>query len=155
MVRLFVGDLMGGVCGKPATIDDDGRANSEANSRDRVWRKAYSSEQVGSRSKRVESFRVRSSLGEVRNGSVDKRLYSNSSRRVRDDHYEKKNEGSQVFVGKIPSIGRIPKSVEGEQVVAGWPSWLVAVAGEAIIGWLPRKADTFEKLDKVYYSEFC
>ncbi|XP_043706886.1 probable serine/threonine-protein kinase At1g54610 isoform X2 [Telopea speciosissima] len=31
----------------------------------------------------------------------------------------------------------------------GWPSWLSAVAGEAIKGWTPRRADTFEKLDKI------
>ncbi|KAJ4973592.1 hypothetical protein NE237_006766 [Protea cynaroides] len=31
----------------------------------------------------------------------------------------------------------------------GWPSWLSAVAGEAIEGWTPRRADTFEKLDKI------
>ncbi|KAK6132671.1 hypothetical protein DH2020_033587 [Rehmannia glutinosa] len=38
---------------------------------------------------------------------------------------------------------------EGEQVAAGWPPWLAAVAGEAIKGWLPRRADSFEKLDKI------
>jgi hypothetical protein len=37
----------------------------------------------------------------------------------------------------------------GAQVVAGWPSWLTSVAGEAINGWVPRRADSFEKLDKV------
>ncbi|KAL0362384.1 UNVERIFIED_CONTAM: putative serine/threonine-protein kinase [Sesamum calycinum] len=46
-------------------------------------------------------------------------------------------------------LRNLPKTVEGEQVAAGWPSWLVAVAGEAIRGWVPRKADTFEKLDKI------
>lgn len=30
----------------------------------------------------------------------------------------------------------------------GWPSWLVAVAGDAIKDWTPRRANTFEKLDK-------
>lgn len=39
--------------------------------------------------------------------------------------------------------------IDGAQVVAGWPSWLTAVAGEAIKGWVPRKADSFEKLDKI------
>ncbi|KAH9613679.1 hypothetical protein KSS87_002318 [Heliosperma pusillum] len=43
----------------------------------------------------------------------------------------------------------IPKAVEGEQVAAGWPTWLTAVAGEAIKGWVPRRADSFEKLDKI------
>lgn len=47
------------------------------------------------------------------------------------------------------STGNVPGHVKGEQVAAGWPAWLSAVAGEAIKGWTPRRADTFEKLDKV------
>lgn len=39
--------------------------------------------------------------------------------------------------------------VEGEQIAAGWPSWLTSVAGEAIHGLVPLKTDAFEKLDKV------
>lgn len=31
----------------------------------------------------------------------------------------------------------------------GWPSWLVAVAGDVIRDWTPRRANTFEKLDKI------
>ncbi|KAF8411919.1 hypothetical protein HHK36_004477 [Tetracentron sinense] len=49
----------------------------------------------------------------------------------------------------ITRISSMPNGVEGEQVAAGWPSWLTAVAGEAIKGWLPRRADSFEKLDKI------
>ncbi|KAL1212473.1 putative serine/threonine-protein kinase [Cardamine amara subsp. amara] len=30
-----------------------------------------------------------------------------------------------------------------------WPSWLASVAGEAIKGWVPRCAESFEKLDKI------
>ena len=51
-----------------------------------------------------------------------------------------------------PRMSRIMSATGGErgaQVVAGWPSWLAAVAGEAINGWIPRKADSFEKLEKV------
>lgn len=48
-----------------------------------------------------------------------------------------------------PRLSNPPKSVQGEQVAAGWPSWLSAVAGEAINGWTPRRADSFEKIDKV------
>ncbi|KAK8970183.1 putative serine/threonine-protein kinase [Platanthera guangdongensis] len=43
----------------------------------------------------------------------------------------------------------IPRAVEGEQVAAGWPPWLAAVAGEAIQGWIPRRAESFQKLDKI------
>ncbi|KAA8545445.1 hypothetical protein F0562_020229 [Nyssa sinensis] len=55
-------------------------------------------------------------------------------------------------IGGEPQISRvlnIHNGVDGAQVAAGWPSWLAAVAGEAIKGWVPRKADSFEKLDKI------
>ncbi|CAO2837153.1 unnamed protein product [Amaranthus hypochondriacus] len=48
-----------------------------------------------------------------------------------------------------PRLSNPPKNIHGEQVAAGWPSWLSAVAGEAINGWVPRRADTFEKIDKI------
>ncbi|PNX54458.1 putative serine threonine-protein kinase, partial [Trifolium pratense] len=45
-------------------------------------------------------------------------------------------------------IGFYHRFVEGEQIAAGWPSWLTSVAGEAIHGLVPLKTDSFEKLDK-------
>ncbi|XP_055824418.1 probable serine/threonine-protein kinase At1g54610 [Solanum dulcamara] len=49
-----------------------------------------------------------------------------------------------------PRLGRgVPKGIEGELVSAGWPNWLVAVASEALIGWIPRTPDTFVKMDKI------
>uniref|UniRef100_A0A1J3IRV7 Putative serine/threonine-protein kinase n=1 Tax=Noccaea caerulescens TaxID=107243 RepID=A0A1J3IRV7_NOCCA len=41
------------------------------------------------------------------------------------------------------------KDTELKQVSAGWPIWLVSVAGEALVDWSPRRANTFEKLDKI------
>lgn len=46
-------------------------------------------------------------------------------------------------------LGNLHKYVQGEHVAAGWPAWLSAVAGEAIHGWVPLRADAFEKLEKV------
>ncbi|XP_073015164.1 protein IMPAIRED IN BABA-INDUCED STERILITY 1-like isoform X1 [Primulina eburnea] len=46
-------------------------------------------------------------------------------------------------------LGNLHKYVEGEQVAAGWPAWLSAVAGEAIQGWVPLKSDSYEKLEKI------
>lgn len=54
--------------------------------------------------------------------------------------------GGQKPISRIISM---PRGTHGEQVVAGWPSWLSSVAGEAIQGWVPRRADSFEKLDKI------
>ncbi|KAM3255521.1 hypothetical protein ACQJBY_048644 [Aegilops geniculata] len=41
------------------------------------------------------------------------------------------------------------KGLSGEHVVSGWPTWLANVAPKAVQGWLPRRADSFEKLDKI------
>ncbi|XP_008219089.1 PREDICTED: probable serine/threonine-protein kinase At1g09600 isoform X1 [Prunus mume] len=52
----------------------------------------------------------------------------------------------QTVMSRIVSM---PHGAEGEQTAAGWPSWLTSVAGDAIKGWVPRRADSFEKLDKI------
>ncbi|KAG1347873.1 hypothetical protein COCNU_06G017020 [Cocos nucifera] len=46
-------------------------------------------------------------------------------------------------------LGNLHRYIEGEQVAAGWPAWLTAVAGEAIQGWVPLKAESFEKMGKI------
>ncbi|XP_057868181.1 probable serine/threonine-protein kinase At1g54610 isoform X2 [Cryptomeria japonica] len=62
----------------------------------------------------------------------------------------KRRETRMVLQGDSKfRLRNIPRYCEGEQVAAGWPAWLSAVAGEAIKGWIPRRADTFQKLDKV------
>ncbi|KAI3768547.1 hypothetical protein L2E82_19331 [Cichorium intybus] len=38
---------------------------------------------------------------------------------------------------------------EAQHIAAGWPSWLSAVAGEAINGWLPLKSDSFQRFEKI------
>ncbi|CAL9763423.1 unnamed protein product [Musa acuminata subsp. burmannicoides] len=43
----------------------------------------------------------------------------------------------------------VPSGSAREHVAAGWPSWFVSVAGEAVKGWLPRRANSFKKLDKI------
>ncbi|KAM7270946.1 hypothetical protein ACFE04_030160 [Oxalis oulophora] len=44
----------------------------------------------------------------------------------------------------------ITKAPEIQQAgVAIWPTWLASVAGEALKGWSPRRASTFEKLEKI------
>lgn len=48
-----------------------------------------------------------------------------------------------------PRIRDVPNGIQGEHVAAGWPRWLTEVAAEAVRGWQPRRAESFEKLDKV------
>ena len=59
--------------------------------------------------------------------------------------------GAGVFPLMV-SIASSPCRAEGELVAAGWPSWLASVAGEAAKGWLPRRVESFEKLEKVISS---
>ncbi|KAG5061575.1 hypothetical protein JHK87_002604 [Glycine soja] len=51
-----------------------------------------------------------------------------------------------------PLMSRIlsVQNFAGEHVDADWPVWLSLVAAEAIKGWVPRRADSFEKLDQFF-----
>ncbi|GJN07889.1 hypothetical protein PR202_ga25759 [Eleusine coracana subsp. coracana] len=60
---------------------------------------------------------------------------------------ERRSRSSRPASG--PGSGSFANRARGEQVAAGWPAWLSAVAGEAIDGWTPRRADSFEKIDKI------
>ncbi|CAN0908704.1 Probable serine/threonine-protein kinase At1g09600 [Linum grandiflorum] len=64
-----------------------------------------------------------------------------------DHHDDKKSKSKMSGVG-IRSMA-VANGEKGAQVVAGWPSWLTSVAGEAINGWIPRRLDSFEKLEKI------
>lgn len=46
-------------------------------------------------------------------------------------------------------VGSVPSAFSGDHTAAGWPTWLSSVSAEAVRGWSPRRADSFEKLDKV------
>jgi len=61
-----------------------------------------------------------------------------------------KSKGSNSSFSLTLRFGSAKNSqVVNEQAAAGWPGWLTAVAGEAIHGWIPLRADGFEKLEKV------
>ncbi|XP_054790428.1 probable serine/threonine-protein kinase At1g54610 [Prosopis cineraria] len=66
-----------------------------------------------------------------------------------DQIREEKIEKPELTVLNHPGLGKVPNATEGEQVAAGWPAWLSSVAGEAIKGWIPRRANTFERLYKI------
>ncbi|KAL5204909.1 hypothetical protein ABZP36_009780 [Zizania latifolia] len=52
--------------------------------------------------------------------------------------------------GKKLELGAadVPKQFPSEHVNTVWPDWLMNVAPEAVQGWLPRRAESFEKLSK-------
>ncbi|KAL0367670.1 UNVERIFIED_CONTAM: putative serine/threonine-protein kinase [Sesamum radiatum] len=79
--------------------------------------------------------------GEIQNGGEQKE-------EERKDENARRPRGERRRSRANPRLSNPPKHIHGEQVAAGWPSWLSAVAGEAINGWTPRRADSFEKIDK-------
>lgn len=62
---------------------------------------------------------------------------------------ERKPRGERRRSKPSQKLGNPAKNLRGEQVAAGWPSWLSDACGEALNGWIPRRADTFEKIDKI------
>ncbi|KAA8523906.1 hypothetical protein F0562_010329 [Nyssa sinensis] len=138
---------MGCLCCKPSAIED-----SRESPRERLSSKASSDLRVQreTSSRREEGYRVkdRSDSNDGRAMLIDKQ--ANGSVRLHGESFDRKREKTEYIVATHhPGMGIIPKATEGEQVAAGWPAWLAAVAGEAIRGWVPRRADSFEKLDKI------
>ncbi|KAH7866044.1 hypothetical protein Vadar_014741 [Vaccinium darrowii] len=120
---------------------------------------------------RVNEVKEETREGESRKSSKNLNVESGGTVRVGDTQGVDKDNGEEVSNGvtrkeeKVdvdrrsqvekrrsrpnPRLSNPPKHKHGEQVAAGWPSWLSAHVGEAIDGWLPRRADTFEKIDKI------
>lgn len=89
---------------------------------------------------------VENEVEDTKNVDFNEKLSKSLQRRATMDVASGGHTQAQLKVGKV---GGFPLGERGAQVVAGWPSWLTAVAGEAINGWVPRRADSFEKLEKI------
>ncbi|KAG8637130.1 hypothetical protein MANES_15G087101v8 [Manihot esculenta] len=118
---------MGCICCKPSVIED-----SKDNPRERLTSKVSSD----LRASKATSFRREEAYGEKdryddgRAMLIDKQ--SNVSVRLHGGEYvDRKRKKMENAVAQHPGMGSIPKATEGEQ------------------GWLPRRADSFEKLDKI------
>ncbi|WKA12130.1 hypothetical protein VitviT2T_029550 [Vitis vinifera] len=138
--------MMGCICCKPSAIED-----SRESPRERLSSKASSNLRVAgpASSRREEAYRVKDRFDSNDGRTMLIEKQANGSVRLHGENVERKRERGEYVVAQHPGLGSIPKAMEGEQVAAGWPAWLSAVAGEAIRGWLPRRADSFEKLDKI------
>lgn len=90
-------------------------------------------------------------------GTLDK--IKEEPEKEKDDHRKflvSQNQESGKL-SKPPSSGRSSsfsirhagRFTQEENVAAGWPPWLCAVAAEAVEGWVPLRYDRFEKLEKV------
>lgn len=140
---------MGCICCKPSAIEDSKESPRECLS-SKVSSDLRASRATSSR--REDPYRVkdRYDSNEGRTMLIDKQV--NGSVRLHGENIEwKRSKMEYVVAQHHPGMGTIPKATEGEQVAAGWPAWLANVAGEAIRGWVPRRADSFEKLDKVSF----
>lgn len=142
---------MGCICGKPYAIDD-----SNESPRERLSGKESSDLRAprAVSSRREENLRLKDRLDSNNNSDeggfifVDKQV--NGASRLYVEPLERKREKPECVIAvHHPGAGMVPRATEGEEVAAGWPLWLAAVAGEAIKGWVPRRADSFEKLDKI------
>ncbi|WZZ84085.1 hypothetical protein YC2023_104657 [Brassica napus] len=78
-----------------------------------------------------------------------------SSKRFSDHHHvekEPENLGAEASVQAVPwEVSKnqsviVSRDIELKQA---WPTWLVSVAGEALVDWAPRRASTFKKLEKI------
>lgn len=87
------------------------------------------------------------------------RCESRKEEKYSDDHHRSrelkrpKKEGSNLKGSSTAfsfRLGFSHRYIDAEQTSAGWPTWLSAAAGEAIHGWVPLRADSFEKLEKVF-----
>ncbi|KAF5460972.1 hypothetical protein F2P56_020804 [Juglans regia] len=136
---------MGCNCCKPSAIEDSKESPRERFSKAPSDLRA--SRATSSRREEVHRAKDRYDSNDGRTTLIDK--HANGSVRLHSEHLESKREKMEVLVAQHPGLGSVPKATEGEQVAAGWPSWLAAVAGEAIRGWTPRRADSFQKLDKI------
>ncbi|KAF6166861.1 hypothetical protein GIB67_026640 [Kingdonia uniflora] len=121
---------MGSICCKPSAIEDS-KESPKVLSVERLEPRVASlkREEVVRAKERVESKDGRMALA--------------------SEIIERKREKPEFLPPQQLGVGSIPKAIESEHVAAGWPAWLAAVAGEAIKGWVPRRADSFEKLDKI------
>ncbi|KAK9674457.1 hypothetical protein RND81_12G233900 [Saponaria officinalis] len=153
---------MGGICCKPSAIED-----IKESPRERLSRKSNSSslrrefhvnnDNNSSNNRSNSVHRNCRKNDEFDNGGDEKDLLIDKQRESvlvgdgDDDSGNKRRVQPEKTLVRVdsPVVGVVPKAVEGEQVAAGWPTWLAAVAGDAIKGWVPRRADSFEKLDKI------
>ncbi|KAE9587375.1 hypothetical protein Lal_00004782 [Lupinus albus] len=95
-------------------------------------------------------------LGKHSGHGAQRRHRSTSQRNVVSDNNavmvrdRQGNRHTGDFPGNVPAPERRKHRLDPCAVnQQGWPSWLMAVAGDAIGDWTPRRANTFEKLAKI------
>ncbi|OWM67518.1 hypothetical protein CDL15_Pgr028381 [Punica granatum] len=161
---------MGCLCSKEAVVDEKIEEDTTVKEAD----PSKSSVQLVAPSKREEielelgrggqdgsCRRLQKVASQANAGSVHNPSSHNSSRGKKGDaaaerpgsgHHQRgpivvdtgQNGGQQHL--QMSRIASLPNSIEGEEIAAGWPTWLTSVAAEAIQGLVPRRAESFKKL---------
>ncbi|KAF8409252.1 hypothetical protein HHK36_005326 [Tetracentron sinense] len=124
---------MGCNCFKASAIEDSKESPGE-----RLSSKAQLNLRVPrvTSSRREEILRAKDRLDNADGRVMLIEKQSNGSTRLHGENVARKREKTEYVVPHHPGMGSISKVTEGEHVAAGWPSWLAAVAGEAIRGWI-------------------
>ncbi|BAH95561.1 Os12g0203000 [Oryza sativa Japonica Group] len=122
--------LMGCLCSKGAKDDTD----------------ATSENKTPSRNSAAASAKTATGTNDGNSAVIDGQLKENASKLQLGDG-EKAIVALDVRTGSGNNAEL--KGLSGEHVAAGWPAWLANVAPKAVEGWVPRRADSFEKLDKI------
>lgn len=127
---------------KNKATSTNSRTNSFSRSKSKSKSKPYSSE-----------FKKNESKKEAEDRSVSKESVKKAKKDKEGSHHSHNSHTSHnggkgsAFSIRLGFSNR--SSLEAEQIAAGWPSWLSTAATEAIYGWVPLRADSYEKLEKV------
>ncbi|KAJ6297217.1 hypothetical protein OIU78_022864 [Salix suchowensis] len=133
---------MGSICSKGAAEED---VNINKNER-QVEVDKFSVQLVAPAISNKEEILV--DVRRVLNGNAGNVIVSveKGERKTKVDDEKKKKCHHRSVAMDLKSIDDQPHPGAEREA---WPKWLEAAAGEAVKGWLPRRADSFEKLDKV------
>lgn len=164
IVRTFLGENMGCICSKGASdkekVDEYEREKEPNKSSVQMVAPAPSKREefvlevggVDSSFFRVAKTASQAHLECVNAANDNEEKKRMAVKRPASGHHQRWATMDLGSSGGHPEMSRIvsmPNGAKGEQVAAGWPSWLSSVAGDAIKGLLPRRAESFQKLDKV------
>ncbi|KAH0881534.1 hypothetical protein HID58_068928 [Brassica napus] len=138
---------MGCVLSRPGSSGLVSESREEASTRIESNRKEANNVSVTTTESTSVAVVVSSTGEEVRNGEAIVEDHKEENGDVKEK--KPKGERKKSTTKPDPRLSNPPKNLPGEQVAAGWPPWLTEVCGEALNGWLPRKADSFEKIEKI------
>ncbi|XP_010553990.1 PREDICTED: probable serine/threonine-protein kinase At1g54610 [Tarenaya hassleriana] len=98
----------------------------------------------------ISGFSSKNASGQHHHRLVDHSLEeSYEDSHIRRSRKPKKSGSSDLKTGVSLVSGLSHRNIEAEQASAGWPAWLCSAAAEAVHGWVPLRAEAFEKLEKI------